>query len=188
MSRKPEPRYWLKTVDGKTYLISTQPDLLSTSFINSAFSMEEMYWAKPIDDADSMDLLINNSCSLGLYILDRTSAPPSAPPFTSDDVTQVGISRLITDHVTFAYLTDVFILPQHQGCGLGRWLIACTKELVLDMPYLRRFVLMTGCGPQSRTIPLYEKELGMRVQVPGDDNLVVMLRKKDAYPAESESG
>ena len=36
---------------------------------------------------------------------------------------QVGYARVITDKATFAYLADVFILPQHRGKGLSKWLM-----------------------------------------------------------------
>lgn len=34
-----------------------------------------------------------------------------------------GFARAITDQSTFAYLADVFVLPDHRGHGLGKWLI-----------------------------------------------------------------
>ncbi|KAF1808394.1 hypothetical protein P152DRAFT_405506 [Eremomyces bilateralis CBS 781.70] len=178
---KPDIKSWTKTINDQTYLISTDINLHSPSFINSVFAMEEMYWAKPID-LDAIDLLLRNSCTLGLHLVNSSSTSPTA--YTPSDVTQIGISRLITDYVTFAYLTDVFILPEHQDGGLGKWLIASTKEVVLEMKFLRRFMLLTRCGPEYRTIPFYEKELGMQVHVPGVEGLVTMVRKKEEYPEE----
>ena len=55
---------------------------------------------------------------------------------------QVGLARVCTDSATFAYLMDVYVLPDHGGKGLGRWLIEC----VMDHPRLaglRRFLLIT---------------------------------------------
>jgi GNAT superfamily N-acetyltransferase len=37
---------------------------------------------------------------------------------------QVGFARAISDGVTFAYLADVFILPEARGTGLGQELVA----------------------------------------------------------------
>ena len=37
---------------------------------------------------------------------------------------QVGMARVLTDHVTFAYLHDVYVLPEHQGKGLAQALLA----------------------------------------------------------------
>ena len=55
---------------------------------------------------------------------------------------QVGLARVITDHATFAYLCDVFILSAHRGKGLGKALM----QAVLDHPQLqtiRRITLST---------------------------------------------
>ncbi len=55
---------------------------------------------------------------------------------------QVGLARVVTDQATFAYLCDVYVLPEHRGEGLGRWLMEC----VMDYPAvagLRRFSLVT---------------------------------------------
>lgn len=58
----------------------------------------------------------------------------------------IGFARLITDRVTFAWLTDVYTLPEWQGQGLGKWLISCVQELVEDMPHLRRSMCIVGHG------------------------------------------
>ena len=55
---------------------------------------------------------------------------------------QIGFARIITDYATFAYLCDVYILENHRGQGLGKWLI----EVVTDYPELsgiRRWTLAT---------------------------------------------
>jgi GNAT superfamily N-acetyltransferase len=35
----------------------------------------------------------------------------------------VGVARVVSDGATTAYLADVFIVPDHRGRGLGRWLL-----------------------------------------------------------------
>ena len=35
----------------------------------------------------------------------------------------VGFARAVSDGVGFAYLADVFVLPEHQGHGLGKRLM-----------------------------------------------------------------
>jgi GNAT superfamily N-acetyltransferase len=37
---------------------------------------------------------------------------------------QVGFARAVSDGVAFAYLADVFILPEARGAGLGKELVA----------------------------------------------------------------
>ena len=54
----------------------------------------------------------------------------------------VGFARVATDRATFAYLCDVFVLPEHRGRGLSKRLM----EAVLahpDLQGLRRWVLVT---------------------------------------------
>jgi len=38
---------------------------------------------------------------------------------------QVGVGRVITDGVTFAYLCDVFVAPSCRNKLLGSWLLSC---------------------------------------------------------------
>ena len=55
---------------------------------------------------------------------------------------QVGFARVITDKPTFAYLADVYILPEHRGKGLSRRLM---EQIVRhpDLQGLRRMLLAT---------------------------------------------
>jgi len=55
---------------------------------------------------------------------------------------QVGFARVISDHATFAYLADVFILPQERGRGLGKWLMATIMGSG-QYQNLRRWLLAT---------------------------------------------
>ena len=94
------------------------------------------HWAKGIPFA-VMKTAIDNSLAFGLYRGER----------------QIGFARVVTDHATFAYLADVFVVAEERGRGLGRWLI----ETILahrDLQGLRRWLLGTrdaqglyrGCG------------------------------------------
>ena len=38
--------------------------------------------------------------------------------YTGDEL--VGCARAVTDFAPFAFLSDVFVLPEHRGHGLGR--------------------------------------------------------------------
>lgn len=63
----------------------------------------------------------------------------------------VAFARVVTDKATFANLVDVFVLPDHRGKGLARWL---TQEILAhaELQGLRRFTLTT-----STASGLYEK-------------------------------
>jgi GNAT superfamily N-acetyltransferase len=59
-----------------------------------------------------------------------------------EDSRQIGLARVITDKVTFAYLCDVYVLENYRGRGLGKWLIAVVRSHP-DLQNIRRFVLVT---------------------------------------------
>ena len=73
---------------------------------------------------------------------------------------QVGYARLVTDGVRFAYLSDVYVLPDRRGLGLGRFLMAAVMEHP-DVQTARRMVLHTadahelyaGFGWSAPTMP-----------------------------------
>lgn len=73
------------------------------------------------------------------------------------DVKLVGLARVVTDYVTFAYLTDVFILEEFQRRGLASWMMQGLKELVEEWPNLRGLVLMTHDKSAAK---MYQRELG----------------------------
>ena len=56
---------------------------------------------------------------------------------------QIGYARMITDTATFAYLADVFVLPGHQGAGLGKWMMECVMAHP-ELQGLRRMMLVTS--------------------------------------------
>jgi GNAT superfamily N-acetyltransferase len=105
------------------YTISTDPAQLDLDVIH-AF-LREAYWSPGVT-REVVEHSIEHSIVFGVY---RESE-------------QVGFARVITDHAVIAYLGDVFILPEHRGHGLSKWLL----EVILDHPdlqNLRRFFLAT---------------------------------------------
>ena len=87
--------------------------------------LTESYWASGIS-REVVERSVRHSLCFGLY----------------RDGVQVGFARVITDHATFAYLADVFVLPAHRGRGLGKWLMECILSH-RDLQGLRRFLLGT---------------------------------------------
>lgn len=49
---------------------------------------------------------------------------------------------MVTDYATFAWLADVFILDEHRGRGLGKWLIEVISTHS-QLQGFRRWVLAT---------------------------------------------
>ncbi len=110
------------------FLISTDPEKLDISTIYQYLTAES-YWAKGISK-ELVQRRVNFSLCFGVYEL------------LSVGEKQIGFARAVTDFTTCAYLADLFILPAHQGQGLGKWLV----ETILAYPELqglRRWTLHT---------------------------------------------
>jgi len=107
------------------YLISSDPALLNLEVIHG-FLAQESYWAKAIPKP-LVERTIQNSLCWGVY----------------HRAAQIGFARVITDQATFAYLADVFILPEHRGQGLSKALVA-TVLAHPDLQGLRRWMLVTA--------------------------------------------
>jgi len=115
------------------YLISEDVTKLDLDLIHK-FLSEDSYWARGIP-REVVARSIANSLCFGVYALGNAN-PDS-------DWRQVGFARVSTDRATFAYLADVFILPEHRGQGLSKRLM----EAVLahpDLQGLRRWMLATA--------------------------------------------
>lgn len=163
-------RDWKKEVNEVEYLVSTRIDLLDIDFIYNGFSSDDMYWAKTIPK-EQITAMLASSTTLGLYKVLPAAPPPETgdspssprtPSPTTEDISQqrftmIGMARFITDHVTAAYLSDVYVLPEYRAAGLGRWLISCCNDVMEDMPAKRRSFLMTSPDVGKR---FYTRELG----------------------------
>ncbi|KAM0719606.1 hypothetical protein Q7P37_003736 [Cladosporium fusiforme] len=145
-----------------TYLISTSPSKLNPTFINASFATPDMYWAKPLP-LPALELMLAHSLTLGLYI--------QTPHQESQ---QIGLARFTTDHVSFAYLSDVYISPAHRARGLGAWLMQCCAAVMDGMPHLRRAMLMAAEGAGAE---YYGRVFGMRDVAGSQKGLVCLTRK-----------
>jgi len=76
--------------------------------------------------------------------------------------------------MSIAYLTDVFIIPEYQGHGLGKWLMQCINETLESWPHLRSAMLFVG---EEQAQKFYKETLGMQTFVPGTDNLELMEKR-----------
>lgn len=109
----------------KGYLISTDKNLIDIKAVHDYLNTES-YWAKGMPFT-KLQTAIENSMCFGVYI----------------NNTQAGFARVVTDKATFAYLCDVFILPQHRGFGLSKWLVQSILNHA-DLQGLRRWALATA--------------------------------------------
>ena len=116
------------------------------------FLSGESYWAAGIPLATLERALRNSVCCSGHL-----------------DGRQVAFARAVTDQATFAYLADVFVLPQHRGKGYGREIV---EALMADprLQGLRRWHLVTRdmqpLYAQLGFVPLSEPELHMQKHDP----------------------
>lgn len=167
MSLPLDPQSWSRD----DFLVSTDKALLSVSAINAAFEQDFMYWTNAFPE-DILQGIIDRSFCFGLYKRQPESDAPQ----------QIGFARLVTDTFTFGYLTDVYILPEYQGLGLGGWLVDCVDELMRPLPHLRWFMLRTGSEKSQQS---YEKRLDMVVLNCRDakEGAVMMGRKGKANMA-----
>ncbi|MFN8444615.1 MAG: GNAT family N-acetyltransferase [Caldilineaceae bacterium] len=105
------------------YTLSTDPSRLDPNAIFGYLSRS--YWANQ-RTKETVEKSLQHSLNFGLYCGDQ----------------QVGLARVITDYATFAYLCDVYVLEEHQGHGLGKWLID-TVTSHPDLANIRMFLLAT---------------------------------------------
>lgn len=105
------------------FTVSTDPARVD---VNAAHAyLATSYWAEGIP-RDVVERALQGSLCFGLYEGER----------------QIGLARVITDRATFAYLCDVYVLPERRGLGLGRWLMECVMAHP-DLQGVRRFSLVT---------------------------------------------
>lgn len=81
--------------DKGEYKITTDIKKIDIKAVHSYLTRST--WAKGID-FETVSYSIDNSLNFGLYHRDE----------------QVGFARLITDHATFAYLCDVYVLEEYK--------------------------------------------------------------------------
>jgi GNAT superfamily N-acetyltransferase len=89
------------------------------------FLVNESYWAKGRSRA-TVERSIEHSMCFGAYL----------------DGQQVAFARVVTDHAVFAYLMDVFVVPEHRGRGLGKTLLRAIVGHP-DLQGLKLFALRT---------------------------------------------
>jgi GNAT superfamily N-acetyltransferase len=114
--------------------VSDDKSRLDVSLIHR-FLSEQSTWALGIP-RETVERGIENSLCFGGYL---------------DDGRQVAFARVITDCATFAYLVDVFVLPEHRSRGYSLRMM----DALMDHPSLqglRRFLLAT-----STAAPLYAR-------------------------------
>jgi GNAT superfamily N-acetyltransferase len=113
------PREWARD----EFLISTDRNRLDIDAVHEYLS--GTYWAAGMPRS-VLERAVENSLTFGIY----------------DGARQVGFARVISDLATYAYLSDVFVIPEYRKRGLSKWLVECILAHP-DLQGLRRFALFT---------------------------------------------
>jgi GNAT superfamily N-acetyltransferase len=87
--------------------------------------LSQTYWSPNIP-RETVERAIEGSHVVGAY----------------DDQGQIGFARVITDHATFAYLADVFVLPDQRGKGIATAMVRHLQDHPA-LQGLRRWLLVT---------------------------------------------
>lgn len=75
--------------------------------------LSRSYWSPGIR-RDVFDRQIENSFCVGAYL--------------ESNGEQIGFARLVTDYGRFAYLADVYVLPEYQGKGIAQAMVGGLVE------------------------------------------------------------
>ena len=105
------------------YEISTDPARLDLDLIHRF--LETSYWAKG-RRRTVVERSIRNSLCFGVYLAGR----------------QVAFARVVSDRAVFAYLMDVFVVPEFRGRGISKALMRSVLDHP-DLQNLRVFLLAT---------------------------------------------
>jgi GNAT superfamily N-acetyltransferase len=89
------------------YLITDDQSRVDIDFVHA--SLNTTYWAEN-RTRQVVEKSLEKSVLLSLFKGDE----------------QIGFTRIVSDGVTFAWVCDVFVHPDHRGKGLGVWLMECT--------------------------------------------------------------
>ena len=108
---------------GGDFEITSDPARIDVDAVHAFLT--EVYWSVGIP-RETVARAIANSLAFALLHRGKT----------------VGFARFVTDRATFAYLADVYVLPEHRGRGLGEWLVG-TALAHPDLKGLRRMILAT---------------------------------------------
>ena len=132
-------------------IISTDKELLDIELIHTV--LKDMYWARG-RTLEEVKTTIDHCLCFGVY----------------EESKQIGFARVLTDYAVFAYLMDVFILPEFRGRGYAK---ALMKE-IFNNQQLRNLKWMLKT---SDAHSLYEKFGFVVAQNPGK----IMERLQDEY-------
>jgi len=105
------------------YRLSDDPAQIDLDLVHAFLT--ETYWARNIP-RETVERAIEGSHVVGAY----------------SGAGQIGFARVVTDHATFAYLADVFVLPEQRGKGIASAMVRFLQDHP-KLQGLRRWLLIT---------------------------------------------
>lgn len=133
--------------------VSTDPARLDLDIVHGF--LRTSYWASG-RQREVVERSIANSLCFGVY----------------EDGRQVAFARVVSDKAVFAYLMDVFVVPEYRGRGIANILMRAVLDHP-DLQNLRVFLLATrdahGLYSQFGFRPLAEPDRWMAIQDPDSD-------------------
>lgn len=136
-----------------TFRVSTDPADVDVDVV-ARFLHDEAYW------------------SLGRRreVVERSLAASRVVTLVDDDGAMAAFARVVTDGVTFGWICDLFVVPEHRGQGLGHQLV---EAIVTDpdLASVKRLLLATadahGLYADLGFTPLRQPERWMERNGPG---------------------
>ena len=104
------------------YAVTTDPARYDAEVVTT-FLANDSYWAKGQTREQTELAAAHSRCDSVLR-----------------DGRQVGGARAVTDHVSFAWIADVFVLEPERGHGVGKFLVQCITD---DLAHVARLFLGT---------------------------------------------
>lgn len=113
------------------FTIYTDKQYLDVDVIHHFLSVDS-YWAKGIAIEKVKKAIEKSSICFGMYEGDPAKG----------EAKQIGFVRAVTDFVRFAWIMDVFVLPEYRGIGLSKWMMETMVEQS-ELKDVRKMMLCT---------------------------------------------